>query len=147
MRHFPGSLPRRATVGVVALASRRAPDGAPAAPAQAVPETGCLVVVHDGDCGRSGDSLMLSTGARGASAPSGPVDPSDDLPNSAISGPGAAPAARVPAYARTPGQDSDVFDLRAGLRRGGDQPAFRLVPQRGAAWAGGLFVAVGTRKQ
>ncbi|MFJ4692117.1 hypothetical protein [Streptomyces sp. NPDC088766] len=90
---------------------------------------------------------MFSTGSRGVPAPSDPVDPSDDVLKSTISAPGAAPAARVPAYAHTPGHDSDVFDLRAGLRRGGDQPAFRLVPQRDAAWTGVLFVAVGTRKQ
>ncbi|MEU9668773.1 DUF3344 domain-containing protein [Streptomyces bobili] len=105
------------------------------------------LVAYDGDRGRSGDSITFSTGSRGVSALSEPVNPSDDVLNSTISEPGAAPAARVPAYASTLGHDSDVFDLRAGLRRGGDQLAFRLVSQRDAAWAGVLFVAVDTRKQ
>ncbi|GGW33573.1 DUF3344 domain-containing protein [Streptomyces galilaeus] len=105
------------------------------------------LVAYDGDRGRSGDSITLSTGSRGVSALSDPVNPSDDVLNSTISEPGAAPAARVPAYANTLGYDSDVFDLRAGLRRGGDQLAFRLVSQRDAAWAGVLFVAVDSRKQ
>ncbi|MFE7645626.1 DUF3344 domain-containing protein [Streptomyces phaeoluteigriseus] len=105
------------------------------------------LVAYDGDRGRSGDSITLSTGSRRVSALSDPVDPSDDVLNSTISEPGAAPAARVPAYADTLGYDSDVFDLRADLRRGGDQPAFRLVSQRDAAWAGVFFVAVDTRKR
>ncbi|MFE9673418.1 DUF3344 domain-containing protein [Streptomyces sp. NPDC006259] len=105
------------------------------------------LVAYDGDRGRSGDSFMFSTGSRPVSALSDPVNPSDDVLNSTISEPGAAPAARVPAYANTLGYDSDVFDLRADLRRGGDQLAFRLVSQRDAAWAGVLFVAVDTRKQ
>ncbi|WP_373308029.1 hypothetical protein [Streptomyces humidus] len=67
--------------------------------------------------------------------------------NSTISEPGEAPAARVPAYADTLGHDSDVFDLRRGLRFGGDQPTVRLVAHRDAAWAGALFVAVDTRKK
>ncbi|MGX1270058.1 hypothetical protein [Streptomyces phaeoluteigriseus] len=106
-----------------------------------------LRVTHDGDRGRSDDSITFSTGPRGVSALSDPVDPSDDVLKSTISEPGAAPAARVPAYADTLGHDSGVFDLRAGLRRGGDQPPFLLVSQRDAAWAGVLFAAVGTRKQ
>ncbi|MFD5267514.1 DUF3344 domain-containing protein [Streptomyces sp. NPDC058335] len=105
------------------------------------------LVAYAGDRGRSGDSITLSTGSRGVAALSDPVNPSDDVLNSTISEPGAAPAARVPAYANTLGYDSDVFDLRAGLRCDGDQLAFRLVSQRDAAWAGVLFVAVDTRKQ
>ncbi|MFC4506778.1 MULTISPECIES: DUF3344 domain-containing protein [Streptomyces] len=106
------------------------------------------LVAYDGDRGRSGDSLTYSTdtpeGSRTVSALSDPVNPSDDLLNSTISEPGAAPAARVPAYANTLGYDSDVFDLGAGLLRGGDRLRFRLVSSRDATWAGVLFVAVDT---
>ena len=166
MRHSLGPLLRRATVDVPALASLRAAGGALATPAPPGAEAERLaptrlrgvpvprgadgragLVAYDGDRGRSGDSITFSTGSRGVSALSEPVNPSDDVLNSTISEPGAAPAARVPAYANTLGHDSGVFDLRAGLRRGGDQLAFRLVSQRDAAWAGVLFVAVGTRKQ
>ncbi|MFG2571283.1 DUF3344 domain-containing protein [Streptomyces sp. NPDC048481] len=105
------------------------------------------LVAYDGDRGRSGDSLMLSTGGRAAVALTNPVNPSDDVLNSTISEPGEAPGARVPAYANTLGYDSDVFDLRRGLRSGGDQLTVRLVAHRDAAWAGALFVAVDTRKK
>ncbi|MEU5630231.1 DUF3344 domain-containing protein [Streptomyces rishiriensis] len=105
------------------------------------------LVAYDGDRGRSGDSLMFSTGGRAAAALTDPVNPSDDVLNSTISEPGEAPAARVPAYANTLGYDSDVFDLRRGLRSGGDQLTVRLVAHRDAAWAGALFVAVDTRKK
>ncbi|MDQ0961686.1 hypothetical protein QFZ66_005564 [Streptomyces sp. B4I13] len=105
------------------------------------------LVAYDGDRGRSGDSLMLSTGGGRAVALTDPVNPSDDVLNSTISEPGEAPAARVPAYVNTLGYDSDVFDLRRGLRHGGDQLAVRLVSHRDAAWAGALFVAVDTRKK
>ncbi|MFF1543995.1 DUF3344 domain-containing protein [Streptomyces sp. NPDC058291] len=105
------------------------------------------LVAYDGDRGRSGDSLMMSSGGRAAIALTDPVNPSDDVLNSTISEPGEAPAARVPAHVNTLGYDSDVFDLRRGLRSGGDQLAVRLVAHRDAAWAGALFVAVDTRKK
>ncbi|MFH9548862.1 DUF3344 domain-containing protein [Streptomyces sp. NPDC017435] len=105
------------------------------------------LVAYDGDRGRTGDSLMFSTGGRTAAVLTDAVNPSDDVLNSTISEPGEAPAARVPAYANTLGYDSDVFDMRAGLRHGGDQLAVRLVSQQDAAWAGALFVAVDTRKK
>ncbi|GGQ49035.1 DUF3344 domain-containing protein [Streptomyces asoensis] len=105
------------------------------------------LVAYEGDRGRTGDSLMFATGGRTAAPLTNPVNPSDDVLNSTISEPGEAPAARVPAYANTLGYDSDVFDLRSGLRRGGDQLAVRLVSHRDAAWAGALFVAVDTRKK
>lgn len=105
------------------------------------------LVAHDGDRGRTGDSLMFSTGGRTAAALTNPVDPSDDVLNSTIREPGEAPAARVPAHADPLADDCDVFDQSGGLRHGGDQPTVRLVPHRDAAWAGALFVAVDTRKK
>ncbi|WP_327183156.1 DUF3344 domain-containing protein [Streptomyces sp. NBC_01334] len=105
------------------------------------------LVAYDGDRGRTGDSLMFSTGGRTAVPLTDAVNPSDDVLNSTISEPGEAPAARVPAYVNTLGYDSDVFDLSGGLRHGGDQLAVRLVSHRDAAWAGALFVAVDTRKK
>ncbi|POX48013.1 hypothetical protein C3489_28350 [Streptomyces sp. Ru71] len=40
-----------------------------------------------------------------------------------------------------------AFDLAKASRRGGDQPARRLVSQRDAAWADALFVAIDDRQQ
>ncbi|WP_406126359.1 DUF3344 domain-containing protein [Streptomyces sp. NBC_00989] len=100
------------------------------------------VVAYDGDRGRAGDSLTLSTGRTNATALGDGANPRDDVLNSTISDPAAAPSERAPAYANTLGYDSDVFDLGKALRPGGDQLAFRLVSQRDAAWFGALFVAV-----
>jgi hypothetical protein len=100
------------------------------------------LVAYDGDRGRTGDALTLSTGRRAPAVLTDTANPRTDVLNSTISEPGTAPARRVPSYANTLGYDSDVFDLGKALRPGGDQLAFRLVSQRDAAWAGALFVAV-----
>ncbi|MEW1641656.1 DUF3344 domain-containing protein [Streptomyces sp. NPDC091219] len=100
------------------------------------------VVAYNGDRGRTGDSLTLSTGRTNAIALGDGANPPDDVLNSTISDPGAAPVERAPAYANTLGYDSDVFDLGKALRPGGDQLAVRLVSHRDAAWCGALFVAV-----
>ncbi|MGW7205981.1 DUF3344 domain-containing protein [Streptomyces sp. NPDC054837] len=103
------------------------------------------LVAYDGDRGRTGDSLTVSTGATDRRAPVALTDaanPRTDVLNSTISEPGTTPSQRVPSYANTLGYDSDVFDLGTALRPGGDQLAFRLVSQRDAAWTGALFVAV-----
>jgi len=109
------------------------------------------LVAYDGDRGATGDSLTLTaTRARSATAArrttvtalTNPGNPHDDVLNSTISQPGAAQPQRVPAYSGTLGYDSDVFDLKPGLRQGGDHLAFRVVAQRDAAWTGVLFVAV-----
>ncbi|MET7458105.1 DUF3344 domain-containing protein [Streptomyces sp. NPDC005574] len=105
------------------------------------------LVAYNGDRGRTGDSLTLSTGRGPGTALTDAANPRDDVLNSTISGPGAAPVERAPAYANTLGYDSDVFDLGNALRRGGDQLAFRLVSHRDAAWAGALFVAVDAQHQ
>ncbi|MCL6733258.1 DUF3344 domain-containing protein [Streptomyces neyagawaensis] len=109
------------------------------------------LVTYDGDHGATGDTLTLTT-TRASSAPqphrtevtplTNSANPRDDVLNSTISEPGASDPERVPAYTRTLGYDSDVFDLGTGLRRGGDQLAFRVVSQRDRVWAGVLFVAV-----
>ncbi|MEU0333261.1 hypothetical protein [Streptomyces sp. NPDC006193] len=78
-------------------------------------------------------------------APSGPAHPPDDVRRSTIIGPGAVPAWRGPAYADALGQDREVFDLRTPLRRGGDQPGFRLVAHPDAARTGALLAAVDAR--
>ncbi|MDL5201653.1 DUF3344 domain-containing protein [Streptomyces sp. ALI-76-A] len=109
------------------------------------------LVTYDGDHGVTGDTLTLTT-TRTHSAPptrrttvtalANAGNSRDDVLNSTISEPGTAQPRRVPAYARTLGYDSDVFDLGSGLRYGGDRLAFRFVSQRDVAWAGVLFVAV-----
>ncbi|MER7926869.1 DUF3344 domain-containing protein [Streptomyces sp. NPDC096057] len=100
------------------------------------------VVAYNGDRGRTGDSLTLTAGRTNAIALGDGANPRDDVLNSTISDPQAAPVERVPAYANTLGYDSDVFDLGKALRPGGDQLAFRLVSHRDEAWFGALFVAV-----
>ncbi|MET7440436.1 DUF3344 domain-containing protein [Streptomyces sp. NPDC004082] len=104
------------------------------------------LVAYDGDAGRGGDSLMVSTGRGRVTALSDSANPADDVLNSTISEPGPAVARRSPAFPNTLGYDSDVFDLGTALRRGGDQLAFRLVAQQDAAWAGALFVAVDAKQ-
>ncbi|MEU6376627.1 DUF3344 domain-containing protein [Streptomyces sp. NPDC046909] len=100
------------------------------------------LVAYDGDRGRTGESLTVTTGRKASAVLTDDANPRTDVLNSTISEPGPAPARRVPSYANTLGYDSDVFDLGKALRPGGDQLAFRLVSQRDAAWAGALFVAV-----
>ncbi|MFJ6831936.1 hypothetical protein [Streptomyces sp. NPDC091209] len=70
------------------------------------------LVAYNGDRGRRGDSLSVSTG-RGAPT--------------VLSG-------------------SDVLELGKGIRRGGDQLAFRIVSQRDAARVGALFAAVDAKQ-
>ncbi|MFF7842085.1 DUF3344 domain-containing protein [Streptomyces ossamyceticus] len=113
------------------------------------------LVTYDGDHGATGDTFTLTT-TRASSAPlprrtkatalTNSANPRDDVLNSTISEPGASKPKRVPAYAPTLGYDSDVFDLGPGLRRGGDQLAFRVVSQRDRVWAGVLFVAVDAQR-
>jgi hypothetical protein len=104
------------------------------------------LVAYDGDRGRTGDSLSGSTG-RGAPAVLGDsANPRDDVLNSTISEPGPRAIKRVPAYTNTLGYDSDVLELGKGIRRGGDQLAFRIVSQRDAAWVGALFAAVDAKQ-
>ncbi|MGW0843648.1 DUF3344 domain-containing protein [Streptomyces sp. NPDC002787] len=113
------------------------------------------LVTYDGDRGATGDALTLTT-TRTSSAPlphrtevtplTNSANPRDDVLNSTISEPGASEPKRVPTYAHTLGYDSDVFDLKAGLRHGGDQLAFRVVSQRDVIWAGVLFAAVDAQR-
>ncbi|MEV7138218.1 DUF3344 domain-containing protein [Streptomyces tauricus] len=104
------------------------------------------LVAYNGDRGRTGDSLTVSDGW-GAAVPLGDsANPRDDVLNSTIGEPGGTAAPRTPAYPNTLGYDSDVLDLREGLRRGGDRLDFRLESLRDAAWAGALFVAVDAKR-
>ncbi|MFG2938231.1 DUF3344 domain-containing protein [Streptomyces sp. NPDC048282] len=100
------------------------------------------LVAYNGDRGTAGDSLTYATADQTPLPLGDPADPADDVLNSTINDPGPVSARREPAYANTLGYDSDVFDLGTGLAQGGDQPTFRLVSQRDAAWAGALFAAV-----
>lgn len=100
------------------------------------------LVAYNGDRGRTGDSLTVSTGEGEATVLEDAANPHDDVLNSTISEAGAVVAGRTPAYANTLGYDSDVLELGDEIRHGGDQLAFRIVSQRDAAWVGALFVAV-----
>ncbi|MGW0705288.1 DUF3344 domain-containing protein [Streptomyces sp. NPDC002643] len=100
------------------------------------------LVAYNGDRGRTGDSLMVSTGRAAATALGDAANPHEDVLNSTISEPGTPAIGRSPAHVNTLGYDSDVFELRDEIRLGGDQLAFQIVAQRDAAWVGALFVVV-----
>ncbi|MFG3548144.1 DUF3344 domain-containing protein [Streptomyces sp. NPDC047725] len=107
------------------------------------------MTVYDGDHAVTGDSLTAQTTRTAAgrrrttvTGLTDPANPRDDVLNSTISDPGRTAPERVPAYARTLGYDSDVFDLAPALRRGGDQLTLRLRSPRDPAWAGVLFASV-----
>ncbi|MEU7422879.1 hypothetical protein [Streptomyces sp. NPDC040750] len=72
--------------------------------------------------------------------------PPDDVVHPTITEPGDVPGVRVPAYVNTLGRDSEVSYLGAALRRGGDQPGFRLVAHRDASRAEVLSVAMDVRQ-
>lgn len=103
-------------------------------------------VAYNGDRGRGGDSLSVSTGRGTPTALGDLANPRDDVLNSTISGSGPGAPRRVPSYANTLGYDSDVLELGEGIRGGGDQLAFRIVSQRDAAWIGALFAAVDAKQ-
>ncbi|MFJ4891837.1 DUF3344 domain-containing protein [Streptomyces sp. NPDC088788] len=104
------------------------------------------LVAYNGDRGRTGDSLALSTGPGAPTVLSDAANPRDDVLNSTISEPGPATTRRVPAYSNTLGYDSDVLEFGKGIRSGGDQLAFRIVSHRDAAWVGALFAAVDAKQ-
>jgi hypothetical protein len=104
------------------------------------------VVAYNGDRGRKGDSLSVSTGSGAPTPLSDAANPRDDVLNSTISEPGPMTTERVPAYSNTLGYDSDVLELGKGIRPGGDQLAFRIVSHRDAAWVGALFAAVDAKQ-
>ncbi|MFG2477310.1 hypothetical protein [Streptomyces fagopyri] len=131
MRHSPGPLPRRATVGRSALVALRTAGG----PAKA-----------DGGHGNTGDPLSLSAGDGGPTAPSDAAGPPDDVLDPSVTEPKDAPAERVPTYSNNRGYDCDVRGPGTEFRLGGDQLAVRLVSQRDAAWVGALFAAVDAQR-
>ncbi|WP_217240334.1 DUF3344 domain-containing protein [Streptomyces sp. AC555_RSS877] len=113
------------------------------------------LVTYDGDRGVTGDTLTLRTTRAGTHGQrphttvtplTNSSNPVADVLNSTISQPGTAAPKRVPAYANTLGYDSDVLDLGRGLRKGGNQLAFRLKSQRDVVWTGALFIAVDAQR-
>lgn len=132
MRNPLGPRPRRAA------APHARPNGRPG-PRGADDRAGA--VPYNGGRRPTGDSLTLTTADRSAAPLRRHADPADDVLDSTIDGPGPVRPPREPAYARTLGRVPDVFDLGTGLGQGGDQPAFRLVSQPDAAWAGALLAA------
>ncbi|MEU2774858.1 hypothetical protein ABZ646_18415 [Streptomyces sp. NPDC007162] len=89
-----------------------------------------------------GGPLILATADRSPAPLRDHADPVEGVLDCTINEPGPVRAPREPAYAQTLGRVPDVFDLGTGLGQGGDQPTFRLVSQRDAAWAGALLAAV-----
>ncbi|MGY0025059.1 DUF3344 domain-containing protein [Streptomyces sp. YJ-C3] len=103
------------------------------------------LVAYNGDRGRTGDSLTVSTGRGAPVALSDRANPAGDVLNSTISQPGERPLQRTPAHDNTLGYDSDVFSLDKAVGRGGRALDFRLVSTRDTAWVGVLFGAVDAR--
>ncbi|GGZ73328.1 DUF3344 domain-containing protein [Streptomyces bluensis] len=103
------------------------------------------LVAYNGDRGSPGDAFSVAAGDQGASALGDGANPQDDVLNSTISEFGEAGPDRAPAHPNTFGYDSDVLDLREGIRRGGDRLTFRVASRRSPAWVGALFVAVDAR--
>ncbi|WP_229379355.1 DUF3344 domain-containing protein [Streptomyces sp. VRA16 Mangrove soil] len=103
------------------------------------------LVAYNGDRGRTGDSLMVSTGRGAPIALSDPANPAQDILNSTITQPGGQPLKRTPDHANTLGYDSDVFALDKAVARGGRALQFRLSATRDTAWIGVLFGAVDAR--
>ncbi|MFJ9039976.1 DUF3344 domain-containing protein [Streptomyces sp. NPDC102406] len=103
------------------------------------------LVAYNGDRGRGGDSLTISSGRRAPVLLADRANPARDVLNSTISEPGARPSKRDPAYDNTLGYDSDVFPLGRAVGRGARDLGLRLVSAKDAAWIGVLFGAVDVR--
>jgi hypothetical protein len=101
------------------------------------------LIAYNGDRSADGGSLSVSTGRGGWSRLSDVSNPGGGVLNSTIGSPGRA-LARMPSYPNTLGYDSDVFDLKNVLEKGGDRLDLRLAPGRDDIWAGVLFVAART---
>ncbi|MFF7452494.1 MULTISPECIES: hypothetical protein [unclassified Streptomyces] len=80
----------------------------------------------------------------GAFGQAGPVARAGD--HGRTGDPGSPPSQRLTSCANTLRHGPDVFDPGKAPRAGGDQLAFRLVPQRDAARAGALIVAVDAQR-
>ncbi|QES42883.1 DUF3344 domain-containing protein [Streptomyces venezuelae] len=101
------------------------------------------VVAYDGDRGRRGDTVAVSSGPTGPVPLTDAANPAGDALNSTISEPG-APARRNPAHPNTLGYDSDVFPLAAGHGRRGDLTVH--LASRDPAWVGVVFAAVAAKR-
>lgn len=158
MRHSPGPLPRRATVGRSALVAHRTAGGPAKAHGEHGSAKGPLSPSADSDepsppslrsapSPPTTSSLPTTPSARTARAARSDIaGPLGDAPDPSVTGPRDAPAERVPRYANTPGHDSDVRGPGTEFRSGGDQLGVRLVSQRDAAWVGALFAAVDAQR-
>ncbi|MEU1531207.1 hypothetical protein [Streptomyces fagopyri] len=158
MRHSPGPLPRRATVGRSALVAHRTAGGPAKAHGEHGSAKGPLSPSADDDEPTTPSlptpsSLPTTPSARTApstrtaqAARSGATGPLGDPPDPSVTGPQDARTERVPPYSNTPGPDSDVRGPGTEFRSGGDQLGVRLVSQRDAAWVGALFAAVDAQR-
>ncbi|MEU6393354.1 DUF3344 domain-containing protein [Streptomyces sp. NPDC046939] len=99
-------------------------------------------VAYNGDRGRTGDSLTVSSGPGAPVALADRANPARDVLNSTISEPGGRPALRVPAHENTLGYDSDVLPLGRAVPRGAKAFDVRLTSRTDEAWTGVFFGAV-----
>jgi hypothetical protein len=96
------------------------------------------IVAYDGDRGIDGDALTVRTGeAKPVPLGGDPANPTADVFNSTISD--NSPLGRRSSL-HTFGYDSDVFDLRAALKAGGEGLRADVSSQRDAVWLGALWV-------
>ncbi|WP_267243118.1 DUF3344 domain-containing protein [Streptomyces sp. PR69] len=113
-------------------------------PAKAAGRAG--VIGYDGDRGAHGDSMTVRAGGGAPYAVKDGVNPADDIMNSTIADSGRAAAfERRPAQQNTLGYDSDVFDIRPALSRGGAELAFRFTAESKGYFLGALFVETDSR--
>lgn len=103
------------------------------------------MVTYNGDRGRTGDTLTVSSGGSRPQLLFDAANPADDVLNSTISEPGRQ-IARAPAYANTLGYDSDILRLDRSLKADRKGLLIRLASQRESAWAGVLFTAVDAKR-
>ncbi|WP_242586686.1 DUF3344 domain-containing protein [Streptomyces sp. MST-110588] len=104
------------------------------------------LVGYDGDPGSEEESLSLAGGDRAAVEIGDARNPLSDPFNSTITDGGREAPGRVPDHRNTFGYDSDVFDVRAALRGGGDRLGLRLASGDDTYLLGALFAQVDARR-
>ncbi|MCM2578233.1 DUF3344 domain-containing protein [Streptomyces meridianus] len=104
------------------------------------------VVAYDGDRGPGGESLSAAMGKASPVALSDGANPAGDPMNSTISDHGRIEERREPAFRNTLGFDSDIFDLRRALTKGGRKMTVRFNAEGDGYHLGALFLQTDARR-
>lgn len=104
------------------------------------------VVAYDGDPGPGGESLTVQTDKSAPVTLADDANPARDPMNSTISEHGRLEDHREPAYRNTFGLDSDVYDLRPALTKGGRSLTIRFGAEGDGYHLGALFLQADTRR-